>query len=58
MQKRWFTIAEASAYFSIKSKTLYSLIGRGLIREDAILRLGRAIRINIEKVESEGIKNK
>jgi len=55
MTKRWYSIAEAADYFSIKKCTLYSLVGRGLIRDDAVLRLGRQIRLDIRKIE-EGIQ--
>lgn len=56
MDKRWYSIAEAAEYFSMKKKTLYGLVGRGLIRDDAVLRLGRQLRIDIKKVEEEGIQ--
>jgi len=54
MEKKWFTVAEAAEYFSIKKKTLYSLIGRGLVPDDAVLRLGRQIRLDIKKIEEKG----
>jgi len=53
MERRWFTISETSAYFSLKKSTLYSLIGRGMIRDDAVLRLGRQIRLDIKKIEQQ-----
>jgi len=56
-RRRWYSIPEAAAYFSIKPKTLYSLAARRRLPERAILKLGRSIRLNIEVIEREGIKN-
>jgi len=56
MNKKWFTVKEAAEYFSIKKQTLYGLIGRGLVPGDAVLRLGRQIRLDIKKIEEKGIK--
>ena len=54
MQKIWYSIAEASQYFGLKSpKTLYSLAARGRLPKGAVLRLGRQIRINIAAIEAE-----
>jgi len=53
IQKHWFTIPEAAAYFSLKPKTLFSLAARGLLPEGSVLRLGRAVRVNIKKIEAE-----
>jgi excisionase family DNA binding protein len=50
--KRWLTIREAAAFFSIPPRTLYSLIGRGLLPAGGVLRLGRQIRINVEAIEA------
>lgn len=55
--RRWLTIAEASSYFEISKKTLYSLAARGRLPKGAVLRLGRQIRINIEVIEAKGIEN-
>jgi len=57
MEKRWFSVAEASAYFGYKTVTFYSLIARGLLPEGSVLRLGRGIRISIKKIEQEGTLN-
>lgn len=56
MTKRWFTIREAAEYFSMKEKTLYGLVGRELIPADAVLRLGRQIRVDVKKIENKEIK--
>lgn len=56
MNKKWFTVKEAAEYFSIKKKTLYTLIGKGQLPADAVLRLGRQIRLDIKKIEEMGIK--
>lgn len=52
MTKRWYSVREAAEYFSMKEKTLYGLIGRGLLPDDAILRLGRQLRLDIKKIEN------
>jgi len=59
MEKKWFTVAETAEYFSMKPKTLYSLIARKMIPNDAVLRLGRQIRLDIKKIEmkDEGKKS-
>lgn len=58
MNKKWFSVKEAAEYFNINPKTMYSLIGRGLLPGDAILRLGRQIRVDIKKIEKEENLNK
>ena len=51
-ESKWVSVADASRYFGLKSpKTFYSLIGRGLIGNDAVVRLGRQLRVNVEKIE-------
>jgi len=57
MQKRWFTVKEAAEYFSIPVKTIYSLASRGLIPGNAVLRLGRQLRVDLQKIEEEGTLN-
>lgn len=54
--RRWLSVPAASKYFSVKPKTLYSLIGRGRIKGDCVLRLGRAIRLDVKKIEEAGIE--
>lgn len=49
--RRWLCVADAAAYFSIRPKTLYSLIARGMIPSAAVLRLGKQIRIAVDFVE-------
>jgi len=56
--RRWFTIPEAADYFAINPKTLYSLIGRERISPNAVMKLGKAIRIDIRRVEQEGVRGK
>jgi len=51
MQKRWFSVSEAAEYFAFSTKTLYSLIGRGRLPRGSVLRIGRAIRIDVHKIE-------
>jgi len=50
--RRWLTIAEASEYFALSRKTLYSLAARGRLPANSVLRLGRQIRINVKAVEA------
>jgi hypothetical protein len=56
--RRWISICEASAYFNIPIKTMYSLAARGLLGDGAVLRLGRTIRIDVEIIETLPIANK
>jgi len=56
-ERHWFTIAEAANYFSMKSKTLYSLAARRRLPDGAVLRLGRQVRLDVKKIEEEGVKN-
>lgn len=58
MTRKWLTVPEAGRYFGIKPKTLYSLVGRGLLPEKSFLKLGRSLRLNIEIIEKEGIKER
>lgn len=53
--RRWLSVLEASEYFGIPQKTLYSLIGRDLLPggKGAVLRFGRAIRIDVNAVEMQ-----
>jgi len=52
----WCTIAEAAAYFHLKSaKTLYSLAARHQLPEGAVLRIGRQIRINVQVIEGTAV---
>lgn len=56
MKRSWLNVKQASEHFSISPKTLYSLIARGRLPSGAVLKLGRQIRINIERIETEGIQ--
>ena len=53
-ERRWVSVSEASAYFGINRKTLYSLAARGLLPPGAVLKLGRTVRINISVIEGDG----
>jgi len=53
MTKKWYSVREASQYFDLNQKTLYTLIGKGQITADAVLRLGRQIRIDIKRIEEQ-----
>lgn len=53
MERRWLTISEAARYFSMKPKTLYGLAARGRLPEDAILKLGRCIRLDVKRIEEQ-----
>jgi len=55
-QRRWVSVSEASAFFGISRKTLYSLAARGLLPPGSFIRLGRQLRINIEKIEASCFK--
>jgi len=55
-ERRWVSVSEASAYFGINRKTLYSLAARGLLPPGSFIRLGRQLRINIEKIEASCFK--
>ena len=57
MEKKWFNVAEAAEYFSIPVKTIYSLASRGLIPGNAVIRLGRQLRVDLKKIEEEGTLN-
>jgi len=50
-ERRWFTIREAAEYFSLPKKTLYSLAARDRLPEGSVLRLGRQLRFDVEKIE-------
>jgi excisionase family DNA binding protein len=58
MAKKWYSVREAAAYFNIKPATMYSLAARGRLGEGAVLRLGRQVRINPEKVEAAALGKK
>jgi hypothetical protein len=53
MERRWVSVREASAYFDLPPATLYSLIGRRRLPVGAVLRLGRALRINVSVLEAQ-----
>jgi excisionase family DNA binding protein len=57
MGRRWSTITEAAEYFGISRKTLYSLAARHRLPSGSVLRIGRQIRIDVQKIEqaAEGI---
>ena len=51
LRRRWVSVKDASEYLSLNPKTLYSLAARGLLPPGAVLKLGRAIRINLSAIE-------
>ena len=52
-RRSWRSISDAARYFGLKSpKTLYSLVARGRLPENAVLRIGRQIRISVEAIEA------
>jgi len=51
--RRWLTIAEAADYFALSRKTMYSLVARGRLPKNSILRLGRQLRVNVKIIEAE-----
>jgi len=53
MTKKWFIVREAAGYFDLNTKTLYSLISRGLIPSGCVKRFGKQIRLSIERMENE-----
>jgi excisionase family DNA binding protein len=56
--RRWLNIQEASQYFGIPAKSLYSLVARGRLPAGAVLRIGRAIRISAQIIEGTAGKTK
>jgi hypothetical protein len=56
--KTWVSIAEASRHFGLARGTMYSLAARGLLPPGSILKLGRQIRVNVEKIEAQADKAK
>jgi excisionase family DNA binding protein len=54
MNKKWLTVREAAAYFGLKTQTLYSLAARGRLPAKSVLRLGRQLRINVQRIEENG----
>jgi excisionase family DNA binding protein len=50
--RRWLSLREGARYFDLKPRTLYILIARGQIPQEAVLRLGKQIRICPELVEA------
>jgi len=55
-ERCWYSIPEAAEYFNMKAKTLYSLAARGRLPAEAVLKLGRSIRLNVAVIERGGIK--
>jgi excisionase family DNA binding protein len=49
--RKWLTVKQAAEYFGLPRGTVYSLIGRGLLPQGSILRLGRQLRINVGAIE-------
>jgi excisionase family DNA binding protein len=49
--KNWLTAEQASVFFQISKKTLYSLAARKRLPEGSFIKLGRAVRFNLERIE-------
>lgn len=50
--RNWITIRAAADYFGLKPRTLYVLVARRLLPRDAVLRIGKQIRICPKLVEA------
>lgn len=50
--RKWVEIAQAADFLSIKKSTLYSLAARGRLPAGSIMRIGRALRFNLEAIEA------
>ena len=55
-RRKWVSVKDASEYLSLNPKTLYSLAARGLLPPGSFIRLGRQLRINVEKIEASCFK--
>jgi len=51
--KKWLSVVEAGQYFGLRPKTLYDLAGRGRLPEGSVLRIGRAVRLDVRRLEAE-----
>lgn len=58
--RHWVSVSEAADYFRIPIKTMYSLIARDKLPggKGAVLRFGRAIRIDVNAVEAQQRKER
>ena len=54
-ERRWFTAAEASAYFSKPAKSFYSLAARKLLPPGSVIKLGRELRFDIAAIEAGAV---
>jgi excisionase family DNA binding protein len=50
--RRWVTASEAAEYFKISAKTLYSLVGRRRLPPGSFIKIGRALRFDLAKIEA------
>ncbi|MBN2241148.1 MAG: helix-turn-helix domain-containing protein [Acidobacteria bacterium] len=50
--RRWLTVRQAGELFQVSPKTLFSLIGRGRLPAEAVLRIGRQIRLDVAALEA------
>jgi hypothetical protein len=50
-ERKWVSCREAGEFFGIPAKTFYSLVARGRLPAGSVLKIGRAIRINISVIE-------
>jgi len=51
-ERRWFSAAEASVYFSKPKKSFYSLAARNLLPAGSVIKLGRELRFDIAAIEA------
>jgi len=57
-ERRWYSIREAAEYFGLPSKTFYFLAARKRLPVGAVLRIGRAIRIDVTRIEAAALKDR
>lgn len=50
--RRWCTVRQAGEIFQVSPKTIFSLIGRGRLPAEAVLRIGRQIRLDVAAIEA------
>jgi excisionase family DNA binding protein len=47
---RWVSVAVAADFLSLPKKSVYSLLARGRLPAGSTLRVGRSIRVSLEKL--------
>ena len=56
MNKEWSTVEEAAPALGLSKQGMYDAIRKGQLPHEAVLRIGKRIRINI-KALNESLKN-